>query len=116
MSEKISLILEFSALEGKLPQAEADMKAIFDVIDGAESDIHYEFYRDPARPNKIYALESHPNSESLLQHMQRVGPLIAKSRESANLDTMKVFGNATPALQAALAQMGQQAIPLWMGR
>lgn len=115
MSEKISLYLEFSVIEGKQAQAEADMKAIFSVI-AEGSGIHYEFFRDPAHPGKIYALESHPNSDSILQHMQHAGPLIAKARESANLDVMKVFGNASPALQAALSGMGAKAIPLWMGR
>jgi quinol monooxygenase YgiN len=116
MSDRISLVLEFSVIAGKQAEAEADMAAILECIGEENTEIDYAFYRDPAQPGKIHALESHPNAESMLKHMERAGPLLAKSRSTANLDSIKVLGNVSPVLAGALAGMGVTAIPFWRGR
>ena len=62
----------------------------------------------------VHAIETHPSSQSLLDHMGNVAPLLAKSRETADLVSMRLFGNASPLLAHVLGEMGQRAIPEWI--
>lgn len=112
MSEQIILLLEFKMKHGEERGASQDMAAVLAAIPSG-SGITYSFYRDPRTPRTVHASETHPNSQSLIDHMSRVGPLLAKSRETADLISMRVFGNTSPLLANVLREMGQEAIPEW---
>ena len=95
MSEKIVLMLEFKMKHGEKRQAAKDMAAVLHAIP-ADSGITYTFYSDPLEARTVHAIETHPSSQSLLDHMGNVAPLLAKSRETADIVSMRLFGNASP--------------------
>lgn len=113
MSDTIVLMLELQIKQGEERQAEKDMVAVLQAI-SPESGITHTFYGDPHKALTVNAIETHPSSQSLLDHMARVAPLIAKSRETADLISMRVFGNASPLLANVLLAMDQAAIPEWI--
>lgn len=112
LSETITLILEFKMKNGLEREASQDMAAVLAAIPQG-SGIGYTFYSDPLTPRSVHAVETHPDSQSLIDHMGRVGPLLAKSRETADLVSMRVLGNVSPLLAHILGKMGAQAIPEW---
>lgn len=113
MSETIILVLEFQMKSGREREASQDMAAVLAAIPEA-SGITYTFYSDPRSPRTVHAVETHPHSQSLIDHMVRVGPLLAKSRETADLVSMRILGNASPLLAHVLKKMDAEAIPQWV--
>lgn len=112
VSGRIVLVLKFRIKSGLEQQASEDMAAIVAAVP-PDSPITYRFFVDPGHARTVYALETHPDSQSLMDHMTRVGPLLAQSRKSANLISMKVFGNASALLVHALRKLGIEPSPDW---
>jgi quinol monooxygenase YgiN len=116
MTDRIVILIEFLVHEGKDAASDTHRQSVLDTIDQNNTEITYDFYRNPAEPRKIVALESHPDSTSLIKHLQRTMPLLQKTAESADMVRIEIYGNVTPELADILDKMGVKALPFWHGR
>lgn len=67
---------------------------------------HWFFSPDGAT---AYLLERHSSSESMVAHLEHIGPLLGQLLEVSDLASLDAFGNASEAAAAALAKLGSVA-------
>ena len=108
-SNTIFYTVEFNINEGKLEQFTALAKEAIELVRSKEPDMKsYEWFFN-ADKSACFVNEYHTSSESMLVHLETVGPLLGKILEISKLARLDVFGNpnekATEALKGLNANI-----------
>jgi quinol monooxygenase YgiN len=112
---RISIFIEFELI-GDVGTFESIFREIVDLNRQAGSDFTYDFFRDPAEPEHIFALESHADAEALGAHFERSVPLLQKAWACARPVQTRILGDLPAPMAERMRQNGVTVVPWWMGR
>jgi quinol monooxygenase YgiN len=108
-NETIFYTVEFNINSGKLEEFQSLAKECIEAVRSNEPDMKsYEWFFN-AEKTACFVNEYHTSSESMLAHLENVGPLLGKILEVSKLARLDVFGNpnekATEALKGLNANI-----------
>ncbi|WP_016744901.1 putative quinol monooxygenase [Rhizorhabdus wittichii] len=115
MAGRISIFIEFELI-GDVGAFESIFREIVDLNRQAGSDFAYDFFREPAEPERIFALESHADAEALGAHFERSFPLLQKAWACARPVQTRILGDLPAPMAERMRQNGVTVVPWWMGR
>lgn len=114
MAGRISIFIEFELI-GDADTFEGIFREIVALNRQAGSDFAYDVFRDPARPDRIFALESHADAEALGAHFERTFPLLQRAWACARPVQTCILGDLPPPMAERMRQNGVTVVPWWMG-
>ncbi len=108
MSNPVQYLIEWSIKpDGADKFKKLGAAAIDAVRSGEPGTLGYQWYFN-ADGNKCYLSESFDSSESLLTHLENIGPVLPQFLEISDITRFEVFGNLSDAATAAVG--GMQAV------
>ncbi len=114
-NETIFYTVEFNINEGKLDAFTTLAKECIEAVKSNEPDMKsYEWFFN-AEKTACFVNEYHTNSESMLAHLEVVGPLLGKILEISKLARLDVFGNPNDKATEALKGLGANINNHWDG-
>lgn len=114
MSDTVQLFLELELIEGM----EAEFKAIFgelgEIVARNDVGLRYNFYRDPAKPSALYAIETYSDIAALGRYFEVAMSTLERARACTRPVRIMVFGNLPPEMKAMLERDGAMVVPGWL--
>ena len=111
----IQLFIELELVEGQASQFEAAAREVIACAVHHDVKLRYDFYRDPANPSVIYAIEAHPDAASLQRHFDAALPLLQKAWGYARPVKTLILGDVPDALRSMMESNGATVVPAWIG-
>ncbi|MEU6373884.1 hypothetical protein [Streptomyces sp. NPDC046909] len=106
MAQPLYYIDRSDLREGKIAQVRAGMRDLAEFVEAREPQlIAYHFYIDESE-STMTTVAVHPDSASLELHMELGGPKFREFRELIRMNSIDVYGQASP---AAVRQLRQKA-------
>jgi quinol monooxygenase YgiN len=113
VTRPINIFIEFELI-GELERFEAIFREILALAQASGAEQSYDFYREPAQPARIFAIESHANAEALGAHFERSFPLLQQAWACARPVQTFILGDVPAGLKAQIEQGGATVVPAWI--
>ncbi len=114
-NDRITMLVTLDVGRGDTELFKRLSKELAEAVESNEpSTIGYEWFLDEAEETCIL-VESYPNSESLLLHLDNVGAKLGPILEAAPLSQLLVLGSVSQKASEVLAGFGAKIIPLYAG-
>lgn len=114
-TERIKMIVTLNVGKGNPALFTKLSKELVESVESDEpSTIIYEWYMDDAAET-CYIVESYPNSDALLSHLEYVGSRLGPIIEAAPLSQLLVLGSVSEKAAEVLAGFGAKIVPLHAG-
>lgn len=115
MKDSVQLFLELELIDGKEAAFEEAFREISALVASNDIGLRYTFYRDPAKPSALYAIETHDDVASLVHYFEVAMPALQKARACTKPVRIMVFGDLPAEMKAMLEQDGAVVVQSWLG-
>lgn len=92
MSEQVQVIAECSILPGKLDEFRKLAEETIEAAKNNSKVVGYRWYFNSDQ-TKCYIVEQHPDSGSLIRHLEVVGPSLLKLLDVSSVTRFEVYGS-----------------------
>lgn len=114
-TERITMLVTLDVGRGNAELFKQLSKELAEIVESNELlTIGYEWFLDDAEQTCLI-VESYPNSESLLLHLDNVSAKLGPILEAAPLSQLLVLGSVSQKASEVLAGFGAEIIPLYVG-
>lgn len=111
----VRMIVKLNIKAGNLELFKSLARDLKETVEASEPDtIGYEWFMD-ASEQTSYLVETYPNSEVLLKHLDNVGEKLGPLLDAAPLGELLVFGALTSQAAEVLAGLGAKVFPPYIG-
>lgn len=114
MKDAVQLFIELELIAGKEAEFEAAFHEIMAIARNNGIRLAYDFYRDPARPSAVYAIESHDDAASLGRHFEIALPALQKAWACARPVRTMILGDLPAAMRETMERNGAIVVPSWL--
>lgn len=114
MKDAVQLFIELELQTGKEAEFEAAFREVVEIARTNGVNLVYDFYRDPAKPTAVYAIESHENAASLGRHFQLAQPALQKAWACARPVRIMILGDIPAAMREMMEQNHCVVVPSWL--
>jgi len=113
MSDAIQLFIELKLVPGHEADFASATAEVLAIAHANGVDLTYDFYRDPATPAMVYAIERHGSADSLSRHFQLAFPALQRVWQAAEPVRTLVLGDLPAELREAMERNGCVVVPTW---
>jgi quinol monooxygenase YgiN len=114
-TERITMLVTLNVGQENVVLFKQLSKELAEIVESNEpSTKGYEWFLD-ATEETCVIVETYPNSESLLSHLENVGEKLGPILEAAPLSQILVLGSVSDKASEALAGFGAKIMPLHAG-
>lgn len=89
---QVQVVAECSIFPGKVDEFKKLAQATIDAARARSKAVGYRWYFN-SDETKCYIIEQHPDSASLIRHLEAVGPLLLKLLDVSKITRFEVFGS-----------------------
>jgi quinol monooxygenase YgiN len=114
VKDAIQLFIELELIAGEEAEFEAAFDEVMAIARRNGITLAYDFYRDPARPSAVYAIESHDDAASLGRHFQLALPALQKAWACARPVRTMILGDLPAGMREMMEGNGAVVVPSWL--
>lgn len=114
MKESVQLFLELELIDGKEAEFEGIIREIGELVKSNDIGLVYDFYRDPAKPSTLYAVETHKDLASFGRYFEVGMPVLQRARTCTKPTRILILGDLPPEMKAMMERDGATVVPNWL--
>lgn len=114
MTGSIQLFLELELINGREAAFQGIIGEIGELVKRHNIKLSYTFYRDPAKPSSLFAIETHQDLASMARYFELGMPVIERARACTRPVRILILGNLPPEMKAMMEMDGATVVPHWL--